>query len=129
MKRGDYKVIRALEPGLVHRYHAKECTDAAQMHACLKARAANEASKTSLGLWYLKQTYGVSVFGALAEGNEPQEAHALREAERPTAPSLREAVTKEYRPLVESLILLVLVAVVALDVFLMWHNYKHDKRK
>ncbi|XP_045623726.2 chondroitin sulfate N-acetylgalactosaminyltransferase 2 [Procambarus clarkii] len=67
---GGYKVIRSLDPGLFHLYHAKSCDKAKNRFTCSMVRAASEASKTSLGLWYFKHTdKDASVFDVMTCGN------------------------------------------------------------
>ncbi|XP_042872107.1 chondroitin sulfate N-acetylgalactosaminyltransferase 1-like [Penaeus japonicus] len=133
VKAGKYKIIRSLEPGLFHRYHAKECNDASQFFACIKAQAQNEASKLSFGLWYFKQKHNVSVYGALAEGNQPHD-HDDYGAARPGAEALdvrgrvRDKIRSEYGGLMEILLLLVLLSVVLADMFFMYYNYKLERK-
>lgn len=134
VRAGKHKIIRSLEPGLFHRYHSKECDDARQLVACIKAKALNEASKLSFGLWFFKQKHNVSVYGFLAEGNEPHDHDDYSDARPEEAPLnvrelVRDKIKNEFGGLAEMLLLLVLLSLVLVDMFFMYSNYKLERKK
>ncbi|XP_066984872.1 chondroitin sulfate N-acetylgalactosaminyltransferase 1-like [Macrobrachium rosenbergii] len=125
----DYKIIRSLEPGLFHRYHKKECDVSGKYYSCLKMKASNEASKQAFGFWYFQQQEGLSVYGALAEGNQPHYHDEVEIDPRETESEALYipdsiAVVSQYRSLWDSLCLLVLLSVIGLDMFLMMQNWQ-----
>ncbi|CAL4061070.1 unnamed protein product, partial [Meganyctiphanes norvegica] len=132
----NYKVIRALDPGLFHRYHGKDCNDAngKSKFSCIKVKASNEASKISLGFWYFRQKYNQS----LLADESYQENHHNRDDQQRLDDDLHsegKAVAQplygesmfDYKGLAASLSVLVLIGIVVMDVTLLIKN--HNNRK
>lgn len=99
-----------------------------------QAKALNEASKLSFGLWFFKQKHNVSVYGFLAEGNEPHDHDDYSDARPEEAPLnvrelVRDKIKNEFGGLAEMLLLLVLLSLVLVDMFFMYSNYKLERKK
>ncbi|XP_068245200.1 chondroitin sulfate N-acetylgalactosaminyltransferase 1-like isoform X2 [Palaemon carinicauda] len=133
IKAGDYKIVRSLEPGLFHRYHTKKCDDSSRYYSCMKMKASNEASKQSFGFWYFRQKEKVSVYGALAEGNQPHYHDEMeidpREEKEAAHVSENIRIVSQYRSLWDGLCLLVLICIIGVDMFLMMQNLKITRNR